>query len=210
MGRGLVYTLHLWPPIAHAKHYTGYATSEKRLPERLTDHALGRGARLTQVQVERGGSWVVAQTEPGDGKRERSLKQHGASRRCEVCKAVEGYQAGELSQEQALGRAGWDRASEHERGLLLDMFGLSQAPQPAPAQPADGPRPDMPAPQPGPAVGEVRVVPAPRPAPAAQYITPEIVALVDQLEQGWTAGAESRPGAQARQAAAEPEMEPQA
>jgi hypothetical protein len=203
MSRGLVYTLHLWPPIAHAKHYTGYATSEKRLPERLTDHALGRGARLTQVQVERGGSWVVAQTEPGDGRKERSLKQHGAARRCEVCKAVGGYQAGELSREQALGRAGWDRASEHERGLLLDMFGLSQAPQPAPAQPADGPRPEMPAPQPGPAVGEVRVVPAPRPAPAARHITPEIVALVDRLQATWTAG--PRTAAQAAAGLAEPE-----
>jgi hypothetical protein len=203
MNRGLVYTLHLWPPIAHAKHYTGYATSEKRLPERLADHALGRGARLTQVQVERGGSWVVAQTEPGDGKKERSLKQHGASRRCQVCKAVEGYQAGELSQEQALGRAGWDRASEHERGLLLDMFGLSQAPQPAPAQPAGGPRPEMPAPQPGPASGEVTVVPAPRPAPAARHITPEIVALVDRLQATWTAG--PRTPAQAAAGLAEPE-----
>jgi hypothetical protein len=210
MSRGLVYTLHLWPPIAHAKHYTGYATSEKRLPERLTDHALGRGARLTQVQVERGGSWVVAQTQPGDGKKERSLKQHGASRRCEVCKAVDGYQAGELSQEQALDRAGWNRASEHERRLLLDMFGLSQAPQAAPAQPAGSPRPDMPGPQPGPASGEVRRIPAPRPASAAQYITPEIVALVDQLQEGWTREPQSRPGVPPPHPTAESEMEPQA
>jgi hypothetical protein len=201
MSRGLVYTLHLWPPVAHAKHYTGLATSKRRLPERLADHALGRGARLTQVQVERGGSWVLAQTEPGWGDRERQLKQRGASRRCEVCKAVKGYQAGELSQEQALARAGWDRASEHERALLADMFGISQPPQNISAQP--GPRP--PAPAPG---GEVRVVPVPRPAPAAQYITPEIVALVDQLQATWDA--EAQPGAQARQAAAEFDLEPQA
>jgi hypothetical protein len=203
MSRGLVYTLHLWPPLAHAKHYTGLATSKRRLPERLADHALGRGARLTQVQVERGGSWVLAQTEPGWGDRERQLKQHGASRRCEVCKAVEGYQAGELSQEQALARAGWDRATEHERGLLADMFGISQPPQNTSAQPGTppaGPAPD----------GEARVIPAPRPGPAAQYITPEVVALVDQLQQGWTREATPRPGAQAPQRAAEPEMEPQA
>ena len=101
-----------------------------------------------------------------------------------MCKAVKGYQAGELSQEQALARAGWDRASEHERGLLLDMFGLSQAPQPAPHSPPPARRPRRP--QPGPPSGEVRVVPAPRPAPAARHITPEIVALVDQLQEGWT------------------------
>jgi hypothetical protein len=200
MSRGLVYTLHLWPPIAHAKHYTGLATSKRRLPERLADHALGRGARLTQVQVERGGSWVLAQVEPGWGDRERQLKQHGASRRCEVCKAVEGYQAGELSREQALARAGWDRASEHERGLLADMFG-SRPPENVSAQP--GTQPATPAPD-----GEVSVVPAPRPAPAAQYITTEIVALVDQLQATWDAGAQPEP--RAPQAAAEPEMEPQA
>jgi hypothetical protein len=208
MSRGWVYTLHLWPPIAHAKHYTGFTRSEKRLPERLTDHALGRGARLTQVQVERGGSWVVAQTEPGGADRERQLKQHGAARRCEVCKAVKSYQAGELDHEQALARAGWDRASEHERGLLLDMFGLSHPPENMSAQP--GSQPDTPTPQPGPADGEIRTVPAPRPAPAAQYITPEIVVLVDQLEQSWTRETTPGPGAQTPHAAAEPEMEPQA
>ena len=199
MTRGLVYTLHLWPPVAHAKHYTGLATSKKRLPERLADHALGRGARLTQVQVERGGSWVLAQTEPGWGDRERQLKQRGASRRCQVCKAVKGYQAGELSQEQALARAGWDRATEHERGLLAEMFGISPPPENISAQPGTQPpalKPD----------GEVRVIPAPRPAPAAQPISPEIVALVDQLQATWDARAQ----AAAPQAAAEPEMEPQA
>jgi hypothetical protein len=196
MSRSLVYTLHLWPPVAHAKHYTGTARNEKRLPERLADHALGRGARLTQVQVERGGSWVLAQTEPGGTSRERQLKQRGAARRCQVCKAIDGYQAGKLSQEQALARAGWDRASEHERGLLLDMFGIGQARQGAPAQPGGGPRPDVPAPRPGLGGGEVRI-PEPRPAPAAQHITPEVVALVGQLQAAWAAGPGPAPQAAA-------------
>jgi hypothetical protein len=189
MSRSLVYTLHLWPPIAHAKHYTGSARDEKRLPERLTDHALGRGARLTQVQVERGGSWVLAQTEPGGTSRERQLKQHGAARRCEVCKAIKGYQAGELSQEQALARAGWGRASQHERGLLLDIFGIGRAEQGTPGHPPAGPRPGTPAPQPGPASADVRDIPAPRPAPAERHITPEVVALVGQLEADWAQAA---------------------
>ena len=51
---GAVYTLHFWPPygdpdVQQAKHYTGWA-EEGRLARRLIDHALGRGARLTQVQ----------------------------------------------------------------------------------------------------------------------------------------------------------------
>ena len=61
MSGNLVYTLHLWPPLGHAAHYTG-TTPERRLAQRLTDHALGRGARLTQVQPGRGGSRGLART----------------------------------------------------------------------------------------------------------------------------------------------------
>ena len=113
---------------------------ERRLAQRLTDHALGRGARLTQVQVERGGFWVLAQTQPGGRTLERRLKQHGAARRCEVCKAVSGYQAGELAAEDALGRAGWDRSNPVQRSMLLDIFGLPEPP-PALAAPLPPPGP---------------------------------------------------------------------
>jgi hypothetical protein len=191
VSRGLVYTLHLWPPIAHAKHYTGWT---RNLPQRLADHALGRGGRLPQVQVERGGSWVVAQTEPGSRGKERQLKKHGAARRCEVCKAVDGYQSGQLTAPEALNHAGWDRASQHERGLLLDMFGLSQTPETTPSQPATGQA----------SSAEARDVPAPRPAADVHYqITPDVVALVDQLHATWTA--EPRTAAQATAGLAEPE-----
>ena len=172
MRQSVVYTLHLWPPLEHAKHYTG---SSRNLPERLGDHALGRGARMLQVQLERGGFWVVAQTEPGGVSRERQLKNEGgASRRCQVCKAVDRYLSGELSQEEALSRAGWDRASEFERKLLLDMLGIEQAPERSPAVPA----------------------PAPRRAPEPQvqeHITPEINALVDGLIEGWSQEAQAEP-----------------
>ena len=59
MSRSLACTLHLWPPPGHARHCTGSS-------RKLAGHALGRGAQLTQVQLERGGSGVLAQTEPGD------------------------------------------------------------------------------------------------------------------------------------------------
>ena len=53
---------------------------------------------------------------------------------------------------------------------------------------------DHPAPRTGPAGGEVRVIPAPRPAPDAHYqVTPEVVALVDQLEAAWSAKREAAP-----------------
>jgi hypothetical protein len=183
--------LHLWPPLSHARHYTGSAF-ERQLARRLSDHALGRDARLPRAQVERGGSWVLAQTEPGGRDKERQLKKHGAARRCEVSKAVDGYQSGQLTASEALARAGWDRASGHERGLLLDIFGIEQAPESTSAQSATDPA----------SRNEARVVPEARPAPAAQHITPEVVALVDKLETRWAA---QRQAAQAAAGSPEPE-----
>ena len=148
-----------------------------RLAERLTDHVLGRGARLTQVQLERGGFWVLAQTEPGGRLRERQLKQHGAARRCEVCKAVDGYKAGDLTAQQALARAGWHRSSQVQRSLLLDIFGLPQPPEPTPAQ------------QPGAEHSAAPLHMLPQPQPARD---PELDALVDGLIAGWASRAEAQ------------------
>ena len=80
----VVYTLHLSRPLAHAKHYTGWAQD---LTRRLEHHQNGTGARMLQVARERGIDWMVATVQPGDKKRERQLKkQGGASRRCPLCK----------------------------------------------------------------------------------------------------------------------------
>jgi predicted GIY-YIG superfamily endonuclease len=81
---GVVYTLHLDPPLGHAKHYTGFG---KDLDARLAEHEHGHGARLTQVQLDRGGTWRLASAEPGTRDRETQLKERGASRRCGICKA---------------------------------------------------------------------------------------------------------------------------
>jgi hypothetical protein len=86
---GTACTLHFDPPYRPdapaykcAGHYTGWALD---LEERLADHEAGRGARLTQVQKEAGGSWRLASAEPGTRADERRLKQHGAARRCPIC-----------------------------------------------------------------------------------------------------------------------------
>jgi len=166
-GQVKVYTLHLWPPMAHAKHYTGSA-KDTRVRPRLTDHALGRGARMLQVQLERGGKWVLAQVEPGSRRREIQLKkQGGASRRCEVCKAVKGFRSGQLSKEEALAKAGWERASQADQSTLLEIFGLE--PEAAPCT--------VPHVEP--------FVPAPRPEPVAE-VSPEINDLVDALIESWS------------------------
>ena len=190
---GDVYTLHLWPPfgtpgVQQSGHYTGWAL-EGKLPYRLTDHALGRGARLTQLQREAGGSWVLADVERGVTRdREHQLKYRGASRRCGVCRAERDVEAGRVTKEQALERAGWDRATDYERGLLLEIFGLEAAP------------PNL-------AVRAAQPEPEPvTPAPAFREATPaqldEIDALVDVLVAGWKAEAASPKGAEA-----EPELE---
>ena len=60
MSRSLARTVHLWPP-GQVTQCTG---SSRKLAGRLTGRALGRGAWLIQVQLERGGLWVLAQTGP--------------------------------------------------------------------------------------------------------------------------------------------------
>jgi hypothetical protein len=164
---GEVYTLHFWPPygdpeVQLAKHYTGWA-KEGRLARRLVDHALGRGARLTQVQREAGGSWVVADVQPGTQDREQQLKERGAARRCKVCKASRDIESGKLTKEQALSQ--WENATEYERSLLREIFGMEpEAPKPAPVP-----------------VREMT------PAPSHEPVTygPEADALVDALIESW-------------------------
>jgi hypothetical protein len=139
-------------------------TEEGRLARRLTDHAFGRGARLTQVQREAGGTWVVADVQPGTRDREQQLKERGAARRCSVCKATRDIESGKLTKEQAL--AQWENATEYERSLLREIFGM----EPAAAMPAPVPVREM--------------TPAPTPEPV--HITPEVEALVDALIESWT------------------------
>ena len=165
---GAVYTLHFWPPygdpdVQLAKHYTGWA-EEGRVARRLVDHTLGRGARLTQVQREAGGTWVVADIQPGTRDREQQLKERGAARRCRVCRASRDIESGRLTREQAL--AQWETATEAERSLLREIFGME-------------PEPEKPAPVP---VREIA------PAPEHEPVTygPEIDALVDALIDSWT------------------------
>jgi len=191
--------LHLWPPfgtpgVQQSGHYTGWAL-EGRLPYRLTDHALGRGARLTQLQREAGGSWVLADVEHGVTRdREHQLKYRGASRRCGVCRAERAVESGEITREQALERAGWDRATDYERGLLLEIFGLEAAPANLAVH--------QPQPEPDP-------IEQHWPEPVTE-ITAEMDALVDELCARWRAEADAAADAAVTpepESDAEPELE---
>ncbi len=80
---GVIYLLHFDRPLAHARHYTGWALD---LSARLGEHAAGRGARLTEVIRAAGIGFVLARTWDGDRYLERRIKNRGgAARHCPVC-----------------------------------------------------------------------------------------------------------------------------
>jgi hypothetical protein len=179
----VVYTVHLWPPLKHARHYTGTAR-EGRLPQRLTDHALGRGARMLAVQVERGGSWVLGEVRGGGHAVERQLKNwKDPEAHCDVCKAAKAFGKDAVTAFGALRQAGWDHASPVERSMLLEIFGLPEVPAELAAQlPGSTP----PAPRP------IGLVPQPR----AAEITDELSALADALIAQWTASPKAEASAE--------------
>jgi hypothetical protein len=133
---------------------------------------------------------VLADVQPGTADREIQLKYRGASRRCDVCRAERDVQAGKITAGQALERAGWDRASGYERGLLLEIFGLEAPPANlAVREPQPEPAPFVPRPAPG--------------EPSPEQLA-EMDALVDGLVAQWKAGPQPEPE---HQPEPEPELE---
>lgn len=83
-----VYLLHFSEPICPERHTTQHYLGSTMLPleDRLTEHANGRGARLTQVAAERGITFQVARTWEGGWVEEQKLKrQHNGPRLCPIC-----------------------------------------------------------------------------------------------------------------------------
>lgn len=79
-----VYLLHLDRPLAHARHYVGFA---QNVEARVAHHRAGTGARFTQVLCELGIGFEVARVWPeGDKSFERRLKrQKHSARFCPHC-----------------------------------------------------------------------------------------------------------------------------
>ena len=85
---GTVYLLHFDRPYKHARHYLGYTS--KALKARLLRHEAGSGARLMEVIVGAGITFVVARTWKGDKALERKLKNRkNAPRHCPICRGSE-------------------------------------------------------------------------------------------------------------------------
>ena len=90
---GHVYLLHFSEPVAHARHYIGWA-EDGRLFRRLAQHeaANGQATPLVRALIQRGGSFTLARTW-GDVDRffERKLKnRRNASQLCPICRAANG------------------------------------------------------------------------------------------------------------------------
>ena len=86
MGSTMVYLLHFSKRVCRrspSRHYIGYAVN---VEARLEAHRAGRGARITQVAVERGIKLRLARTWEGGRDVERALKlRKAAPRLCPVC-----------------------------------------------------------------------------------------------------------------------------
>lgn len=85
----MVYLLHLSIPLEPTgnRHYIGFAASPRSLKQRLAMHHAGKGARFTQVAVERGIELELARVWEGTRQFERNLKrQKNAPRFCPICK----------------------------------------------------------------------------------------------------------------------------
>lgn len=83
----VVYLIHFERPISDrhtAQHYIGSCSD---LESRLAEHVAGAGARLTQVAIERGISFVVVRTWAGGRREERKLKaRKNAPKLCPICR----------------------------------------------------------------------------------------------------------------------------
>ncbi len=86
---GTVYLIHLDAPIAHARHYIGWA---KWLQARIRHHRNGTGAKFLAEAVRREINFDVVRTwenteENTDGNFERKLKNRKKARMlCPICR----------------------------------------------------------------------------------------------------------------------------
>ena len=94
-----IYLLHFARRINPTRPARHSVSDAEDIAQRLAEHAAGRGARLTQVAIERGITWEVARTWDGpdaDRTRERQMKRWKHSPRlCPVCRASGRSRGGE-------------------------------------------------------------------------------------------------------------------
>lgn len=109
----VVYVIHFEPPLLTARHYVGITTAD-RLYKRFSEHAAGRGARMTATAAAEGCEFLLAQRieaqHPFD---ETRWQEHYAKgHKCPVCSGSPPLKRIQPSDKEALRQ--W-----HERQLEL-------------------------------------------------------------------------------------------
>ncbi len=86
MAISLVHFARRITPTRPARHSLGDAED---VAQRLAEHAAGRGARLTQVAIERGIAWRLVRTWEGETRTDERRHKRGAHGRrlCPLCRA---------------------------------------------------------------------------------------------------------------------------
>lgn len=82
-----VYLIHFSKPLAHARHYLGFADTPESIPSRLERHRSGHGAKLTKAATAAGIEFEITRIWV-DGTRdfERKLKnQKQGPKLCPLC-----------------------------------------------------------------------------------------------------------------------------
>ena len=82
---GTIYLLHFDPPVAHARHYLGWAKDHM---DRINKHLAGQGSPLVKAAVENGSHIECVRIwENKDRNFERKLKNRKNTKKlCPVCK----------------------------------------------------------------------------------------------------------------------------
>lgn len=89
---GIVYILEFSEPMAHARHYIGYAESIDTVFFRIKQHKRGQGANITRIAVSRGIKLSVVMFIPNCTRAdERRLKNLGGAGRAIAWGKRRGY-----------------------------------------------------------------------------------------------------------------------
>jgi len=93
--QGSVYIIHLHHPLAHARHYVGWASD---VEARVARHRSGNGSKLMAAVGQAGIPWEVARIINGATRADerRIHNSHATAAFCPVCAAERGMKLREL------------------------------------------------------------------------------------------------------------------
>ncbi len=99
----MVYLIHFNEKYYHAQHYIGYTRSGRILPERISHHRQGHGAKLLEALNKHGIGYEVVRTwKDGNKTLERKLKNRkNASFLCPICQKARNRKAQDCNGKQS-------------------------------------------------------------------------------------------------------------